>query len=284
MQIKSTQAIRKITKSMKMVSAAKFRGDLARLEAGRLFGRSALSLLPDQSYTLENLPTEVPSKKVLIAVLSSDKGLCGGINSFSTKMTKVVYNMMEKKDPTNPPGLFIVGNKSEAQLRRSHVKVTLKAIDECWKAPMNFAVASGMATELLSAARDGSYDEIDLIYNHFKSMIKYETTVQRIPNMELALARTDEVPVPIDGYELEPDSNSEAIQNLYEYSVAMTLFGSAIDNATAEQSARMTAMENATKSAGEMIDKLLLLYNRARQAKITTELIEIISGAESLKG
>jgi len=171
-------------------------------------------------------------------------------------------------------------------LRRSHGKYVKGSIDECWKSPMNFAVAGGMATSLLNAVREGGFDEIDLVSNSFKSMIKYLTICQRIPNFEQMLVRQEGggLPAPLDKYELEPDSASEAVQNLFEWTVAITLYGACIDNACAEQSSRVQAMDGATKNAGEMIDKLLLEYNRARQSKITTELIEIISGAESLKG
>jgi len=283
-RIKGTQAIKKITKSMQMVSAAKLKGDEQRLNRGITFGRGLLNLLPEKSYTSETeVPPEPTSKNSFVAVISSDKGLCGGINSFATKMTKSVQEALNKY-AGSPSPMLIFGGKSEGQLRRTHGNYIVAVIDECWKQPMNFAVAGGMTTELLSAVDSAGSDQISLVFNSYKSKIKYDTTVQRIPNFYKLFTKNDEVPAPLDAFELEPDSNIDAIQNFYEFAVATTLYGSCLDNATAEQSSRMQAMDNATKNAGEMIDKLLLQYNRARQSKITTELIEIISGAESLKG
>jgi F-type H+-transporting ATPase subunit gamma len=283
-RIKGTQAIKKITKSMQMVSAAKLKGDEQRLVRGSTFGKGLLSLLPEKSYTSEQeTPPEPTSKNALIAVISTDKGLCGGINSFATKMTRLVHEAHTKASG-KPMPVLIFGGKSEGQLKRTHGSYIVEVVDECWKQPMNFSVAAGMAGELISAANKTGADQISLVFNSYKSKIKYDTTVQRIPNFPVLLQQNDEVPAPLSDFELEPDSATDAVQNLYEYTVAVTLYGACLDNATAEQSSRMQAMDNATKNAGEMIDKLLLAYNRARQSKITTELIEIISGAESLKG
>lgn len=284
-RIKSTQSIAKITKSMKMVSASKFRGDQTRLEKGKTFGRGMLSLYPEKAYSAEDpVQPEPKAKKSLVVVISSDKGLCGGINSFATKMAKSVMDVNTKKGIAS--NVVVVGGKSEGQLRRTHGSMILCSIDECWKQPMNFAVASGMASEIISAAKAANADEVSIVYNSFKSMIKYLTTVQRVPNWEAQMASAEggEAPEPLNRFELEPDSTEECVQNLYEFSMATTLYGICLDNACSEQSSRMQAMENATKNANEMISKLLLVYNRARQSKITTELIEIISGAESLKG
>jgi len=283
-RIKGTQAIKKITKSMQMVSAAKLKGDETRMRNGIVFGRSMLDLYPEKVYTIETVEPPAPSaKKSLVTVLSSDKGLCGGINSFATKMTRLVFDAVSKANPDTQQPLFIFGGKSEGQLKRTHGKNVVAVVDECWKMPMNFAVASAMATELLNAAKETHSEQISLIFNSYKSKIKYDTSVQRIPNFLELFERSEELPAPLDAYELEPDNNADFIQNFNEFSVAVTLYGAALDNATSEQSSRMQAMDNATKNAGEMINKLLLQYNRARQSKITTELIEIISGAESLK-
>lgn len=280
-QIKGTQAIRKITKSMKMVSAAKLKGDETRMKKGITFGRGFLHLLPEKRYTSETEPQPAPtSNNALVAVISSDKGLCGGINSFATKMARTVHDALQKQTG-NPSPLVVFGGKSEGQLKRTHGDYLLAVVDECWKNPMNFAVASGMATQLLKASAQS--DQINIVYNSYVSKIKYDTTVQRIPNFEQVFAASDNLPAPLDAYELEPEG-ADFVQNFNEFALATTLYGICLDNATAEQSARMQAMDNATKNAGEMIDRLLLIYNRARQAKITTELIEIISGAESLKG
>ena len=147
-------------------------------------------------------------------------------------------------------------------------------------------VGDGTIAQRVLAATDGT-DRVDFIFNRFVSAIKYDTVLQGATNFANsidAVTEGAELPKPICDYELEPEVLDESLVNMYEYGVALKVYASALQNATSEQSSRMQAMDNASKNAGEMIDKLTIQFNRARQARITTELIEIISGAESLKG
>lgn len=284
-RIASTQSIEKITKSMKMVSAAKLRGDQARLDAGRVFGTGFDSLFnpaPQAEDASEKVEPHQP-KNHLIVPISSDRGLCGGVNTFAVKETK--RYLQEATEAGQECKIAVLGGKAESALCRSSEEGTVVAcIDELTKNPINFLKCSVAAEQLLAL---GDYENIPIVYNKFVSAIAYDTLAKDTPNFA-AIVRNGEdgapLPYPLGGFEVEPELGEEALQNLTEYGLAVRLYGLYIDSATSEQSARMNAMENASKNAGEMIDSLTVIYNRARQAKITTELIEIISGAESLKG
>lgn len=273
---------------MKMVSAAKLRGDQDRLENGKPFGQSTNQLLPYPEYIfdgsdLDSIPEGTGTPSAVMAVISSDKGLCGGINAASGKGARNLI-ARHRAAGTDDLSLFVVGIKGENALKRTAADSMVCAIDEIWRTPMNFAKASAIATSVMEVG--GDKKEINIVYNVFKSAISYETTIKTIPNFSALYASAAEdapLPEPLGSYDLEPEVPDEAIMNLTEFVLATNLYGCCLENATSEQSARMSAMENASKNATEMIDKLTTIYNRARQAKITTELIEIISGAESLK-
>lgn len=279
-RITSTKNIQKITKSMKMVSAAKLRGDQTRLAQGRPFG-SGFDKMFNSALGEEDKPLDEP-KNPLYIVLTSDKGLCGGVNGATTKHTKArldadVANGLE-------PRVFIVGEKGSGLMRRTHGKFVVGSIDECWKSPINFDKVMTIVDRITSFPEA---DSITIVYNRFKSAIAYSTEEKKATNFSHfgAMENEDgELPTPLNKYEIEYESNEEALANLFEFGLAVQLYGCCLENATAEQSSRMSAMDGASKNASEMVDSLTVRYNRARQARITTELIEIISGAESLKG
>lgn len=269
-RINGTKNIAKITKSMKMVSAAKLRGDQQRLAAGDPFAAWAAKITGAER-PLENLePTDFPQKN-LIVTLSSDKGLCGGVNSILTRMIKQLVAKLDAEGKSAE--LLVLGEKGRTQLRRAFNDRVLASATERGT-PYNFDLACALTQETFSA----EYDAIHIVYNEFKSAIAY------LPSIKSITPLLDPAASVLTQYEVEPDNDVDTLQNFYEYTLATQLFHSLLENATSEQSSRMNAMENASKNAGEMIDKLTLQYNRARQARITTELIEIISGASALKG
>ena len=200
--------------------------------------------------------------------MSTDKGLCGGVNSVLTRMIKALFNKMPVK--TQP--LFILGDKGRMQLRRVYTDSIIATATER-EMPYSFDLASNIAGSLI----EGKVDAIHIIYNKFKSAIVY------IPSIKTIKPLTDPTSTFLYPYDVDPANDPETLQNFYEFTLATQLYHSMLDNACSEQSSRMTAMENASKNAGEMIGKLTLQYNRARQSRITTELIEIISGASALK-
>lgn len=169
--------------------------------------------------------------------------------------------------------IFVLGDKGRAQLRRLYGEKFIGSATER-EIPYTFDLACALTQETLN----GEYDAVHLIYNEFVSAIAYTPSIKTIKPL---LDTTSPFLYPFD---VEPENDPETLQNFHEYTLATQLYHSLLENATSEQSSRMNAMENASKNAGEMIDKLTLQYNRARQARITTELIEIISGASALKG
>jgi len=265
-----TKNIEKITKSMKMVSAAKLRGDQNILAAAIPFAKWT-SPITGPEVDLETLDVSNFPAKNLFVVMTTDKGLCGGVNTILTRMTRAAVSKLDADG--KKVDLFILGEKGRAQMRRTHGDRYIgSATDRLM--PYTFELATALTQEVLN----GEYDAVHLLYNKFKSAIVY------IPSVKSVTPLLDPASPFLFNFAVEPDNDPETLQNFYEYTLATKVYHSLLDNATSEQSSRMSAMENASKNAGEMLGKLNLQYNRARQARITTELIEIISGASALKG
>merc|ERR1719201_216802 len=242
MRIASTKNIRKITSSMKMVSAAKLKGDQNRLAAAKQFA-AWTAVLDEPATPLEDLEgTAGLADHSVVVAISSDKGLCGGVHSAVARGLRTINARL--KDENKTMSVIAVGEKGRSQLRR-------------------------MVPDSLTAA----LTNIPPPYN-FVSAIAYSPTLKTIAPFVL---EGDDVT--LTAYDAEDD----VLRGLREYYLATEVFYGMMEGATSEQSSRMQAMENATKNAGELIDKLTLIYNRARQARITTELIEIISGASALE-
>lgn len=258
---------------MKMVSAAKLKGDENRLAAATPFSAWAATLssepMPITGATFEELP-----EKCLIVPFSSDKGLCGGVNSFITRGVKEIVKAQQAAGKS--ADIVVIGDKGRAQLRRTHGDMIVRSATEV-AAPGSFTLASGLATELMSVGAAEDYDAIVLVYNSFVNAAVYKQMYKVLTPFSDATEDTTFMP----GYDFDMDKE-QAMEDLFEYMLASQVFHSFMDGAASEQSARMTAMENASKNASEMIDSLTLRYNRARQARITNELIEIISGAAAL--
>jgi len=278
-RMKTVGNIRKITKAMKMVAASKLRADERRLKSGRPFTQSATSVvlnpkgnhsLPENDY--KTLPPSLADKKptTLVVAVTSDRGLCGGINS---AVAKEIRNAMPALEKTSKVAILTVGDKGKAALSRTQGHLFWRTLTECWKQPMNFLTASALADRMLASPAD----EYKVVFNKFQSMISFATTTVTIPS-KAALKETRFFPR--TGYAIE--GGDDTSDDLYEFFLANSVYNALLENATSEQSARMTAMDNASKNAGEMLDSLRLQYNKARQSRITTELIEIISGASSL--
>jgi len=258
LRLKSVKNIQKITQSMKMVSAAKFARAERELKPSRPYGAGAQAFYEKAEITpLEDKPTK------LVVAVSSDRGLCGAIHSNICKTIKAKDEKM---------AIVCVGDKSRTQLQRTHGDSILFQVGEVGRLPASFEDAGVIATEILNSGVD--YGSGTLIYNKFRSVVSYQTS--EIPFFTpAAIAASEKVGV----YD---SLDADVIECFQEYSLASLLFYCLKEGACSEQSARMTAMDNASKNAGEMIDKLTLTFNRTRQAVITGELIEIISGAAAL--
>lgn len=257
-----------------MVSAAKLKGDETRLALAKPFNEwtNALCgdavLIGDDPISYEELP-----QKTLILPITSDKGLCGGVNSFISRAVRDAVGKITAQG--KECDIVIVGDKGRSQMARSVPDNIVRTVTEV-QSPGSFNLAAAIASEVAAAGDD--YDAIMIVYNSFVNAAVYNQYYKVIKPFDGE--GEDE---PMVEYEFEPDGKAEIMQDLYEYMLTSQIYYCFMDGAAAEQSSRMTAMENATKNAGELIDSLTLQYNRARQARITTELIEIISGASALE-
>lgn len=261
MRLKSVKNIQKITKSMKMVSAAKFAQAERSLQHCRPYGEAITDVEVEKDG--ENV------KKHLLIAVSSDRGLCGAIHSSICKAVKATMN--EQKDGLETK-IVCIGEKAKSVLQRTYSPNILLSVNDVGKKNITFLDASNIASEILNTGFE--YDSGEVLYNRFKSVISYTTTQQPFYSTDLFSGCKD--------FGLYDSLDSETLKCFQEFQLASLVFYGLKENGASEQSARMSAMDNATKNAGEMIDKLTLYYNRTRQAVITRELIEIISGAAAL--
>ncbi|GAB0099086.1 ATP synthase subunit gamma [Sergentomyia squamirostris] len=265
-RLKSVKNIQKITQSMKMVSAAKYARAERDLKKARPFGVGS-----QQFYEKAEIAApEQAEKKRLVIAMTSDRGLCGAVHS---GVSRLIRNELADAALADSTKIVCVGDKSRSMLSRTHAKNIMFVANEVGRLPPTFIDASKIATETLNSGYDFSDGKI--IYNRFKSVVSY--SLSNIPIFSRASVETAANLAVYDSLD------ADVIQNYLEFSLASLLFFAMKEGACSEQSSRMTAMDNASKNAGEMIDKLTLTFNRTRQAVITRELIEIISGASALE-
>lgn len=270
-RMRSVKSIQKITKAMKMVAASKLRGVQTKTEQSRGMWQPFTALLGD------NVARNVD--KNVILTISSDRGLCGGINSTSVKFSRALFNV-SKAEGSEHGKYIVIGEKGRSQLVRDSRKSIVLTVSETQKLPINFTQTCMIVDEML---KDVEFDAIRIVYNRFNSIVSYSPTVATILSPEV-LEKSVEDGGDLDKYETEgAESTGEVLQNLHEFQFAATLYNASLENACSEQGARMSAMDNSSRNASDMLDRLTLSYNRSRQATITTELIEIISGAAALE-
>merc|ERR1712241_71933 len=265
MRLKSVKNIQKITQSMKMVSAAKYARAERDLKAARPYGHGAQAFY--KGADVGEVEAEAP--KELFLALTSDRGLCGAIHS---NICKTIRNDLLARPNIDNVGIICVGDKSRAQLSRLFGKNILCVGSEIGRLPPQFGDASKIASAILNSGFE--YDKGKMLYNEFKTVVSYTTKELPLHSMVAVKGAPK-----IDLYDSIDD---DVLQSYMEYSLASLIYYCLKEGACSEQSSRMSAMDNSSKNAGEMIDKLTLTYNRTRQAVITGELIEIISGAAAL--
>eukprot|EP00850_Spirogloea_muscicola_P021350 SM000245S08189 [mRNA] locus=s245:57896:60344:- [translate_table: standard] len=277
-RMRSVQSISKITKAMKMVAASKLRGVQQKATKSRSIWQPFTALLGD------GITKHVP--KTVILTVSTDRGLCGGLNSTSVKYSRALMNQTQL-DKDSTASYVIIGEKGRAQLARDSKKKIAMTITETQKLPINFTQTCMIADEIL---KNVEYDAIRIVYNHFNTVVSYSPSVSTVlaPEVYLQSKEADGSLGELDAYEIEGaeeggSGQQETLANLSEFHFASLLYNASLENATSEQGARMSAMDNSTRNAKEMLERLTLSYNRSRQATITTELIEIISGAAALE-
>ena len=283
-RIKSVKSTQKITKAMKMVAAAKLRKAQENAERGRPYSRKMQNIILNLTNSI-NDPQNAPKlligtgddKKYLCVVLTADRGLCGGFNSNICKLAKINFKKILGEGKTLK--IITVGTKGLDQIKREYGKYVIKKFSFKEKKQISFNEAKIVGDEIISLFNQNEFDKCILFYNNFKNVITQIPQAQQIiPAENNSSDKTDEK---THSYEFEPDED-EILEDLLPKNISTQIFKALLENAASEQGSRMTAMDNATRNAGDLVEKLTINYNRSRQASITKELIEIISGAESL--
>ncbi|WP_440677626.1 F0F1 ATP synthase subunit gamma [Candidatus Pelagibacter sp. HIMB1587] len=281
-RIASVKSTQKITKAMKMVAAAKLRKAQESAEKGRPYSEKMNNVILNLSSGIsdkENAPKLLAGtgedKVHLCVVMTSDRGLCGGFNSNIIKKAKSYFSKI--LDENKELKIITVGSKGNDQLKRIYGDKIIENISFKESKNANYFDADKVGKIIIEKFEAGEFDVCTIFFNKFKNVIT------QIPQAQQIIPLNDEgnENSSDESYEFEPDED-EILSNLLPKNISTQIFKAMLENSASEQGSRMSAMDNATRNAGEMVDKLTIEYNRSRQAAITKELIEIISGAESL--
>ena len=282
-RIASVKSTQKITKAMKMVAAAKLRRAQENAEKGRPYSEKMNNIILNLSsgiFDKENAPKLLSGtgedKTHLCIVMTSDRGLCGGFNTNIIKKAKVYFQKISNEGKTLK--IIAVGSKGYDQLKRVYKDNIIKKISFKDSKTINYLDAEKVGKIIIDNFEKKEFDVCTIFYNQFKNVITQIPQEQQIIPLKASQAEANSSE---DNYEFEPEED-EILSNLLPKNISTQIFKAMLENSASEQGSRMCAMDNATRNAGEMVDKLTIEYNRSRQAAITKELIEIISGAESL--
>ena len=282
-RIASVKSTQKITKAMKMVAAAKLRRAQESAEKGRPYSEKMNNIILNLSSGIsdkENAPKLLSGsgndKVHLCVVMTSDRGLCGGFNSNIIKKAKSYFAKLAEDGKDLK--IITVGSKGNDQLKRAYGDKIIANISFKESKHANYFDAEKVGKMVIEKFGAEEFDVCTIFYNQFKNVITQIPQAQQIVPLNVENSEEDKSE---DSYEFEPDED-EILSNLLPKNISTQIFKAMLENSASEQGSRMSAMDNATRNAGEMVDKLTIEYNRSRQAAITKELIEIISGAESL--
>ena len=283
-RISSVNSTQKITKAMKMVAAAKLRRAQENAEKGRPFSEKMNNIILNLNNSISD--KENASKFLvgtgkdnihLCVVITADRGLCGGFNTNICRKAKNYFEKILKDGKTLK--IFTVGSKGNDQLKRLYGKYIVEKINFKGLRKITFKEAEEVGKKIIKLFNENQFDVCTIFYNKFKNVITQIPQSQQIIPIESSKKKDDKIPE--NFYEFEPEEK-EILDDLLPRNISTQIFKAILENAASEQGSRMTAMDNATRNAGDLVDKLTITYNRSRQAAITKELIEIISGAESL--
>ena len=285
-RISSVKSTQKITKAMKMVAAAKLRKAQQNAENARPYSEKLNSIISN----LKNSVTDMDSAPKLLVgnqkneihlcvVLSSDRGLCGGFNTNICRKAKVYFEKILNEKKTLK--IIVVGGKANDQLKRKYNQYIIDRITLKDEKVVSFGKAQEITDKILNLFTRNEFDICTLFYNQFKSVISQIPQAQQLIPVSIEQKSNQQTLANNSEYEYEPDEN-DILENLLPKNIATQIYAAFLENQASEQGSRMSAMDNATRNAGDLIAKLTINYNRTRQAVITKELIEIISGAESL--
>jgi F-type H+-transporting ATPase subunit gamma len=288
-RISSVKQTQKITSAMKLVAASKLKRAQEQAEAARPFAERMAAMLANLAASVADAAGAPPllagtgrDEVHLIVVATADRGLCGGFNSSIVRGARA--RIRELRERGKQVKVLCIGRKGRDMLRRELGELIVATVEGVGRRRLEYAEAVQIAERINTMYEAGEFDVCTIAFNRFRSAITQVLTLQQLVPVEPA-----EVAEPGEGvssevraiYEFEPDE-AAILKELLPRNLAVQIYGALVENAASEQGARMTAMDNATRNAGEMIDELTLFYNRTRQAQITRELIEIVSGAEAL--
>jgi len=282
-RIKSVKSTQKITKAMKMVAAAKLRKAQENAEKGRPYSEKMNNIILNLSSSItdkENAPRLLAGtgreKIHLCVVLTADRGLCGGFNTNITKKAKSFFKKIKSEGKSLK--IITVGSKGHDQLKRLYGEQIVEKISFKNSKVANYLDADIVGKKIIELFEKNQFDICTIFYNRFKNVITQIPQEQQIIPLKSSEVKENSEE---DNYEFEPEED-EILSNLLPKNISTQIFKAMLENSASEQGSRMSAMDSATRNAGELVDKLTINYNRSRQAAITKELIEIISGAESL--
>jgi F-type H+-transporting ATPase subunit gamma len=280
-RIESVKSTRKITKAMQMVAAAKLRRAQESAENARPYAERMNAVLGNLAAGVAGSPSAPrllagtgKTDTHLLIVATSERGLCGGFNSSIVRLARARILALEAEGKTIK--ILTVGKKGREQLRRDYSDLMIGHVDLTEVKRVAYVNASGVAHDVLQRFDNGGFDVCTVFFNRFETVMSQIPTEQQLIPAVFEAGEGDATQ-----HEYEPDEEA-ILEDLLPRGIATRIFTALLENGASEQGARMAAMDNATRNAGEMIDKLTIIYNRSRQQAITSELIEIISGAEAL--
>ncbi len=283
-RISSVKSTQKITKAMKMVAAAKLRRAQENAEKGRPFSEKMNNMIlnlnnsiADKNNASKFLIGTGKNDIHLCVVITADRGLCGGFNTNICRKAKNYFEKILKEGKTLK--IFTVGSKGHDQLKRIYGAHIIEKINYKGVKKITYKEAENIGKKIIKLFNEEKFDVCKIFYNKFKNVITQIPQEQQIIPIEKL--KNEDNKKTENFYEFEPEEN-EILEDLLPRNISTQIFKAFLENAASEQGSRMTAMDNATRNAGDLVDKLTITYNRSRQAAITKELIEIISGAESL--
>ena len=285
-RIGSVKSTEKITKAMKMVAAAKLRRAQESAESSRPYSDSMKDLIESiskgykPSSTDRNLLTGDEKDQIhLLILFTSERGLCGGFNSIVTRTLRdKIENLIDQNKTVK---IVCVGKKGYDILKRQYSEMITEVIDMRAIKSITYQDAKNISDKVVKMFFDGEFDKCSIFYNEFKSVISQIPTEQQVIPIDIISKESDQERKEDSFFEFEP-GESEILDEILPLNFTVQVFKALLESAASEQGARMSAMDNASRNAGDMIDNLTLFYNRSRQAVITKELIEIISGAEAV--
>ena len=283
-RIKSVKSTQKITKAMKMVAAAKLKKAQENAEQGRPYSEKLQNIILNLTKSISDntsanklLAGNGKDRIYLCVVITADRGLCGGFNSNICKLAKSHFKNILKEGKELK--IITVGSKGHDQIKTEYGEYIIYKKSFKEKKQISFSEANEIGKKVIELYEQEQFDKCFIFYNNFKNVITQIPQAEQI--IPTFVKKDDGAKKDILSYEFEPDED-EILEDLLPKNVSVQIFKAFLENAASEQGSRMTAMDNATRNAGDLVDKLTINYNRSRQASITKELIEIISGAESL--